>query len=142
MEILMSLPSPKEFYERYKDDPEKAKNSALEFGQEFGIFLLGKLKAPGDDLETLAAILNEFQRTVQGEPTAKVEGDKVVMQCSGFCPVTRAAMTLNLPWKWLDENLAWPLVQGISSTIIPGIKLRVPSAKSRGDPSCVYIFDT
>lgn len=137
----MSLPSPKEFYERYKGDPEAARGEALKLGRELGSVLMGRLKDPGDDLETVASILNEFQRTVQGEPTAKVEGDKVVMRCSGFCPVTRAAMTLNLPWRWLDDNLAWPLVRGVASTIIPGIKLRVPLTKSRGDPTCVYIFE-
>jgi hypothetical protein len=138
----LSLPSPKEFYELYKDDPEEARSSALELGHKLGNFLKGRLEDSGDDLSKVAALLNEFQRTVQGEPTAKVEGDKVIMRCSGFCPVTRAAMTLNLPWRWLDENLAWPLVRGVASTVIPSINLRVPSAKSLGDPSCVYIFET
>ena len=137
----MSLPSPKEFFERHKDDPEEARSSALKFGRELGIILLRRLEDPGNDLEAVAAILNEFQRTVQGEPTAKVEGNKVIMRCSGFCPITRAAITLNLPWRWLDENLAWPLVRGVASNIIPSIRLRVPSTKSKGDPTCVYIFE-
>jgi len=140
--VDLSLPSPKEFYERYKDDPEDARDSAFKLGRELGDVLRGRLEDPGDDLETVAAILNEFQRTVQGEPTAKVEGDRVVMRCSGFCPVMRAAMTLSLPWRWLDDNLALPLVRGVASTIISGIKLRIPSAKSRGDSTCVYVFET
>ena len=75
----MSLPSPKEFYERFKDDSEEARSSAVKLGRELGNVLLGRLEDQGDDLETVAALLNEFQRTVQGEPTAKVEGDKVVI---------------------------------------------------------------
>lgn len=137
----MSLPSPKEFFERHKNDSEEARSSALKFGRELGNILLRRLENPGNDLEAVAAILNEFQRTVQGEPTAKVEGNKVIMHCSGFCPITRAAITLNLPWKWLDENLAWPLVQGVASSIIPNIRLRVPATKSQGDPTCIYIFE-
>jgi hypothetical protein len=137
----LSLPSPKEFYEQYKEDPEEARSSALKLGREFGNILHERLEDTGNDLETLAAILNEFQRTIQGEPTAKVEGDKVIMRCSGFCPVTRAAMTLNIPWRWLDDNLALPLVLGVALTVIPGIKLTLSSAKSRGDPTCVYIFE-
>jgi hypothetical protein len=139
--IGLSLPSPKEFYERYKGDPEEAKSTALKLGQELGDVLRRRLENPENNLETVAAILNLFQKTVQGEPTAKVEGDKVIMRCSGFCPVTRAAMSLNLPWIWLDENLAWPMVRGVASTIIPGIRLDVPSAKSLGDSTCIYIFE-
>ena len=135
------MPSPREFYERFRDDPEAAVSTAFELGGELGRVLMGRLGDKGGDLERVAVILNEFQRTVQGEPSAKVEGDRVIMRCSGFCPITRAAMTLNLPWEWLDENLAWPLVRGVASTIIPDIKLQVPSAKSRGDPICVYIFE-
>lgn len=137
----MSIPSPKEFYETYKDNPEEAKRSAFETGKEFGNFLLSRLDESKDDLDTVAAILNEFQIAVQGEPTAKVENDKVIMRCSGFCPITRAAMTLNLSWEWLDENLGWPLVHGIASTIILGIKLTIPSTKSRGDTACIYILE-
>jgi hypothetical protein len=139
--VSMSLPSPKEFYEQFKNDPEAAQNTARKMGQELSQIFLCKLGIRGDGLETVAEVLNEFQRTVQGDPNAKVEGDKVTMHCSGFCPVMRAALTLKLPWAWLDSNFAWPMIQGIASYIIPDIKLRVPSTKNRGDPACIYIFE-
>jgi len=137
----MSFPSPKEFYERFKNDPEAAKKTAFKIGQEFSQILLQRLGVHGDGLETVVKVLNEFQRTVQGDPNAKVEGDKITMHCSGFCPIMRAALTLNIPWAWLDSNFAWPMIGGIASYIMPDINLRVPSTKNRGDPACIYIFE-
>jgi len=138
----LSLPSPKEFYERFKDDPEGARRAAFGIGREFEEVLLRRSGAQGDGLEVVVAVLNEFQRAVQGEPSARVEGDRVTMRCTGFCPITRASMTLNIPWIWLDANMAWPMIRGIASTIVPDIRLRVPQAKSKGDATCVYVFET
>jgi hypothetical protein len=137
----LSLPSPKEFYERFKDNPEGAREAAFKFGQEMSQFLLRKWGIEGNNLETVAAVLNEFQRTVQGEPSARVEGNKITMRCKGLCPVMRAALTLNISWIWLDTNMAWPMIQGMASFIMPDIKFSVPSAKSKGDSACIYIFE-
>jgi len=137
----MSFPSPKEFYERFKNDPEAAMRTAFKIGQEAGEVIARSLGIQGNDLETLAAVLNEFQRRVQAEPRTKVEGNRVTMRCRGFCPIMRAALTLDIPWIWLETNLAWPLIRGIASYVIPVIKFQVPSTKSRGDPTCMYIFE-
>lgn len=140
-EAPMSFPSPKEFYESFKNDSEAAKRASYKTGQELGQSFQQKLNAWGNDLETVAKVLNEFQTTVQGNPNAKVEGNTVTMRCTGFCPIMRAALTLNIPWSWLDTSFAWPMIQGIASHVMPGIRLRLPSAKSRGDDSCIYVFE-
>lgn len=100
-----------------------------------------KLGVKSGNLEALAVVLNEFQRMVQGEPNARVEGTRVTMSCTGFCPVMRAALTLNIPWTWLDVNMALPMFEGIVFQIMPGVTLRLPLAKSRGDSSCLYVFE-
>ena len=138
----MSLPSPKDFYEKYKNKPADARKSAREIGLQMGHQLLQNIDIPSGSLEAIAAVLNEFQKAVQGDPNAKVEDGKVMMRCTGFCPIMRAALTLNIPWDWLDSNFAWPMIEGIASYIMPGITLRLPYAKSRGDPECLYIFET
>lgn len=137
----MSFPSPKEFYERHKNDPAAAKKAAYDIGREMGAFFIHKLDIESGGLEAVAAVLNEFQRAVQGDPNAKVEDGRVTMRCTGFCPIMRAALTLDIPWEWLDANLAWPLIRGIASQVLPDIGLRLPSAKYRGDPECLYIFE-
>lgn len=137
----MSFPSPKEFYDRYMNDPEAAKRAAYDIGGEMGTFFIEKLGVKESNLEAVAVVLNEFQRTVQGDPNAAVEGGRVTMRCTGFCPIMRTALTLNLPWEWLDINLAWPMIRGIVSKVKPGISLTLPLAKSRGDPACIYVFE-
>jgi hypothetical protein len=136
------IPSPREFYERYKNDPEAAMRTAFKIGQERGEEIARSLGIQGNDLETLAAVLNEYQRSVQGDPSAKVEGNRVTMRCwTGFCPIMRAALTLGIPWVWLDTNVALPMIRGIASYVIPTIEFKVPSTKSRGDPACIFIFE-
>jgi hypothetical protein len=137
----MSLPSPKEFYDRYRDDPAAARGAARDLGRELGDFYLRELGMEGGGLAAVAAVLNEFQRAVEGEPNARVEGDRVTMRCTGLCPIMRAALTLDIPWEWLDTNLAWPMIGAIASRAVPDMGLRLPKAKYRGDPECLYIFE-
>jgi len=137
----MSLPSPREFYESYRDDPEAARRAAREAGREMGALFMRRLGVEGGGLEAVAAVLNEFQRVVHGEPSARVEGGRVTMRCTGSCPIMRAAFTLNIPWEWLDRNLAWPMIGGMASQAVSDIGLRLPLAKYRGDPECLYVFE-
>jgi hypothetical protein len=137
----MSLPSPKEFYERYRDNPNSGREDAYKIGQKLGQTLLINIQSPKQDLETVVKLLNEFQKSVQGSPTAKIQDEKIVMECSGFCPIMRAALSMSLPWLWLDENFAIPLIEGIVSTKMPDLKLDLIKAKSRGDSTCLYVFE-
>jgi hypothetical protein len=43
--------------------------------------------------------------------------------------------------EWIDTNFAWPWIEGIVSIIRPGLKLRIPSARCRGDKSCLHVFE-
>ena len=137
----MSLPSPAEFYRRFRDNPSAGKEAAFQVGREMGQAFKIKHNIKGEDLEAVAEILNATMRAVKGEETAKAEGGKVTMSNTGFCGVMRAAITLNLPWVWLDTNFAWPWLEGIVSIIRPDIKLRIPSARCRGDKSCLHVFE-
>jgi hypothetical protein len=136
----LSFIEPKIFYEQFKENKEAAKNCAYQLGREMGQSMLEKQGIHEKNLEALSSILNEFQRMVQGEPNARVEGDTITMQCKGFCPIMRAALTLNIPWEWLDDNYVLPMFHGMASLIVPDMKVRLLLAKSRGDPMCLYNF--
>jgi hypothetical protein len=138
----MRPPTPREFYEKYKNDPEEAKRAAFQIGKETGQSLKQKYNRKGEGLESVAELLNDFMRNVMEEPSARVEGNKVIIRSAGFCAIMRAALTLNIPWEWLDANYAWPSLHGIASTIIPDIKQKIPSARCRGDSACIHIFET
>ena len=132
---------PKIFWEQFKENTEAAKKHAFQRGREMGQFLMEKQGIHEKNLEALSSILNEFQRMVQGEPNARVEGNTITMHCKSFCPIMRAALTLNLPWQWLDDNYALPLFQGMASFIVPDMKIKLLSAKSKGDAECLYLFE-
>lgn len=137
----MSLTPPKIFYEQFKDDTEAAKKQAFQLGREIGQSLMETLGVCEKNLEALSSILNEFQRMVQGEPNARVEGKTITMRCRGFCPIMRAALTLNIPWQWLDDYYAIPMFHGMASIFVPDMKIKLLSAKSKGDPECHYLFE-
>jgi len=137
----MSWPTPKEFYERYKADPEAAKRAAYQMGSEMGQTFKQKNNIKGSDLDAVAEILNAAMNAMRSEPSARVDGGKVVKRDRGFCVIMRSALTLNLPWTWLDANYAWPWMEGIVSTIRPGIKMSVQTSRANGDQLCTHIFE-
>ena len=71
----MSFQSPAEFYRRHRDNPSAAREAAFKMGQEMGRSLKLKNNIQGETLEAVAMILNATMRTVQGEETARVEGE-------------------------------------------------------------------
>jgi len=132
---------PLKFYEHFKDKPEEAKRVAFEIGREMGREWKEQYNIQGDDLEALAKLLNVAMENVGSDPTARVEGDRVVMRNSTFCVIMRTALSLNIPWEWLDVYYAWPWLEGIVSLIRPDIKMRIISTRSRGDKVCIHFFE-
>ena len=100
-----------------------------------------KYNIQGDDLEAVAEILSAAMRTELGEHSIRVEGGKVAMYNIGFCPILHTVQTLDVDWEWLETNFAWPWLEGIVSLIRPDIKLNTPTARCRGDSSCIHSFE-
>ena len=137
----MSWPTPKEFYDRFQGDPEAAKRAAFQIGSEAGQILKQKFNIKGDGLDAVAEILNAAMSAVRSEPSARVEEGRVVKRDRGFCVIMRSALTLNLPWTWLDANYAWPWMEGIVSTVRPDIKMSVQTSRAKGDQVCTNVFE-
>ena len=137
----MSWPTPKEFYDRFHDDPEAAKKAAYQVGREVGLILKQSNNITGDSLDSVAQILNAAMTSVRSEPSAKVEGGRVVKRDRGFCVIMRSSLTLNLPWDWMDANYAWPWLEGIVSTVRTDIKMSVESSRAKGEPLCTHVFE-
>ena len=137
----MKLPSWGDFYKIYKNEPDKCRSEAIELGKNIGHELMAKLNLSGDDLETMAAVVNAFMSEIKAETTAKVEGNKVVCYNRSFCPIMISTRSFNQPWLWLDENAAWPMIQGLASAVNPNIKHYVPDARAKGDLVCKHIWE-
>lgn len=132
---------PKEFYDRFQSDPEAAKRVAFQIGRETGQMLKQKCNIQGDGLNAVAEILNAAMSSVRSEPSAEVVGGKVIKKDRGFCVIMRSALTLNIPWTWLDTNYAWPWMEGIVSTVRPDIKMSVQTSRANGDQVCTHVFE-
>jgi len=137
----MEFPLWNEFYKKYKNDPEKCRRECFEIGRRAGRNVMARLNLKGDDPDTLAKVVNAFMREVKSESAAKVEDGRVIFKNRSFCPIMISARTFNQPWLWLDENVAWPIVQGIASAVNPQTEHRVTSARARGDLVCEHVFD-
>lgn len=140
-EIWGAYPSWRDFYNRFRHDIPAARGNAFELGKKTGGMLMTKLSLKGDDLDTLAKVVNAFMEEFKTEPTAKVEGDKVIYRNRSFCLMMVSAKSLNIPWLWLDENVAWPVLAGLASSVNPRAGHRVLKARVRGDSICEHIFE-
>lgn len=137
----MSWPTPKEFYDRYSGDPEAARKAAYQIGREVGQMLRDKNGIRGNGLDAVAEVLNAAMNMVRSEPSARVDGLRVVKRNRGFCVIMRSALSLNIPWAWLDQYYAWPYLEGIVSIVRDDLKMRVTSARSGGDEVCTHVFE-
>jgi hypothetical protein len=130
-----------DFYKTFKCDTDGARAFSFDFGKKAGSALMAKLSLKGDDLDTLAKVVNAFMQEFKVEPTAKVEGDKVIHRNRSFCLMMVSAKSFNIPWLWIDENAAWPTLAGLASSVNPKAKHRVLKARARGDPICEHVFE-
>jgi len=139
--MVMEFPAWGDFYKGLKNDPDKAQQESFELGTRVGHALMARLDLKGADLDTLVLVLNAFAREVRSEPTAKVEGNKVVITNKSFCPIMVSARAFNIPWHWLDENAGWPFFKGLASAVNPNVEHKVAKARAKGDLLCEHIFE-
>jgi len=89
-------------------------------------------------------VASVLRAVLRDEPTAKItniEGGRVLLRNSGFCPLMTACASMNLPWTWLCSSLGWPFFHGLASAINPKVNLTFAKRRERGDPYCDHIFE-
>lgn len=131
------------FYDKFKNaPPETAQKVAFEMGQARGRSFAQKIGLKGNDVEALAKLGNAmFREQKWGDSSWTVEGDKVVLRAGYYCFVMVAAMSLKLPWDWLDQNYGWPFLKGVASAVNPNIEFKVGKWRCKGDPICEHFFE-
>jgi hypothetical protein len=138
-EAKLSIPSPNEFYRRFRDDPEAAQQEAFKRGEAIGRAYIKEHNINGDDIQAVAKVLNAFGQ--QTSTFTRVQGKKAIVSNRGFCPIMASAMSFNIPWKWLCRNYGWPLIRGIASAVNPKAKVNVGSWRADGDQFCEHIYE-
>jgi hypothetical protein len=130
------------FYNEFKDAPhEVPRGEAFRMGQALGLSTAQKLHLKGSDANAIATLVNEILGKMKYGAPVVVEGSKAVLRQGYYCPIMVSAMSLKLPWEWLDRNFAWPWMEGIASIANPSVKLSVIRARYRGDAICEHVFE-
>lgn len=135
----MSLTALNEFYSRFKDDPEAAQQEAFRIGEAIGSAFIREHNIKGDDIQTMAKVLNAIGQ--QTSTLTTVQGNRAIVANRGFCPIMASSISLNLPWKWLCRNFGWPFIRGIAHAVNPKAKVNVGSWRADGDQLCEHIYE-
>jgi hypothetical protein len=61
----------------------------------------------GNDANAVATVMSAVLEQVGTKPEIKVEGDRVVFENTGFCPVMEAVRIMNVPWETVCRNYSW-----------------------------------
>ncbi len=124
----------------YKEDLGLGRREAFKIGQRMGMSIRERENIQGESLGDLSQLLDCALRDVYGEYTTRVEEGNLILCNTGFCAIMRSALNHNIPWRWVDEHFAWPLLEGLASIIRPDVELTIPSARCRGDKECIHVF--
>jgi hypothetical protein len=132
--------APGEFYRKFKDDdPEVVRQKAFQLGVEIGRNLIKERNITGDDLHAIAKVVNAFLWEMAMPVT--VRGDKAVLTSNALCPLMAAHLSQGIPWKWLCQNLGWPLMRGLAHAVNPKADMKSGSWRAEGASHCEHIFE-
>jgi len=109
-------------------------------GQATGRGIVQRIGLEGNDAEAIAKLFNAFFKEAnwESEGGVTVEDSKVALRAGYVCPIMVSAMSLKLPWDWLDQNFAWPMMKGVASAVNPSIEFKVGKTRYKGDPICEH----
>jgi len=129
------------YYQRYGEDAfQVAKGFSTQLGKMMGDNAKKALNITGTDAQAIAAVANAALSQLGMTGVCRVEGNKVIAETDGFCPIMEAVKMLNAPWNKIDEVCAWPAFGALGASVNPNVKIDIVTARHRGDKSCKHVF--
>jgi len=129
------------YYNRFGEDAfQVATEFAAQTGKMMGENIKRNLNITGTDTSAVAAVLDAHVMEFGMPAICRVEGNKVIAETEGFCPVMEAVKMLNAPWDKVDVCFTWPMFAGTAHAVNPDAKLEVLEARHRGDKSCKHVI--
>jgi len=127
-------------YKKFGDEALKvASDYFYNVGKSTGKSAKQKMGITGSDAHALAAVLNALLPAYGTEGTVKVEGNKVIIDAAGFCPMMEAVKILNAPWETVCRNCSWRIMEGAEAAVNPNIKREMLEYRARGDKRCIEV---
>jgi hypothetical protein len=127
-------------YKRFGDEALKvASDYFYNFGKSAGQSAKQKLGITRSDAPALGALLNTLMPSFGTEATVKVEGNKVIIDAHGFCPVMEAVKIMKAPWETVCRNCSWPVMEGTEHAVNPNAKREMLEHRAWGNKRCLEV---
>jgi len=129
-------------YEKFGDFALKvASDYFYEFGKYMGQSVKEKMGIIKSDAEAVAAVMNAILEQAAGIKDAlKVDGNKVMGENVGFCPMMEAVRIMKAPWEAVCRNYSWRWFEGLASGVNPDVKMEVPESRIWGKNRCFHVI--
>jgi len=128
-------------YERFGEDALSiASKYFYELGKLTGQSAKRKMGITESDANAVAAVMRVVLEQAGTKPIIRVEGDKVIIDNSEFCPVMEAVRIMNAPWETICRNYSWRWFEGVAAGVNPKVTMEVPESRIWGKNRCYHII--
>lgn len=128
----------------YKEFGDKALESAqkyfYELGKSTGRRIKQEMGITETDASAVANVMNVALENIGGVRGTRVDGNKVIGENSGFCPMMEAVRILNAPWEIVCKNYSWRWFEGLAAGVNPNIIMEVPESRIWGKERCFHLI--
>jgi len=129
-------------YKRFGDDALKvASDYFYELGKSMGQSVKQKMGITKSDGKAVAAVMNAVVEQAAGIKGAmRVEGNKVIGENVGFCPMMEAVRIMKAPWETVCRNYSWRWFLGLAAGVNPKATMEVPESRIWGKNRCFHVI--
>ena len=128
-------------YETFGDDAlTAAQKYFYALGKSDGQRIKRQMGITKTDAAAVAMVMNVALEQSGGFKGTRVEGNKVIGENTGFCPIMEAVRILNAPWKIVCENYSWRWFEGLAAAVNPNVSMEVPESRIEGHNRCFHII--
>ncbi len=128
-------------YKKFGDDALKlAQKYFYELGMSTGQSIKQKMNIMETDASAVAMVMNVALEQAGGFRGTRVEGNKVVGENTGFCPMMEAARILDAPWEIVCKNYSWRWFEGLAAAVNPHVTMEVPESRIWGKKRCFHVI--
>ena len=114
-----------------------------ERGFKKGEYLLDKYGIDGHDIMAVKRLITAYMDDDPGRtarPEIKIEGDKIIIESSGFCPLIESAKILDIDMNLTCPHSTWPYFFAMCKAVNPKVKHKNTKWRAKGDEVCQEIF--
>jgi len=127
---------------RFGDDALKvAGDYFYGLGKSTGWSVKHNIGVTKSDAEAVAAVMNAVLEQAAGiKGAVRVEGNKVIGENAGFCPMMETVIMMGAPWEIVCKNYSWRWFEGIAAGVNPNVKMEVPESRIYGKNRCLHVI--